>query len=164
MTSLIFMGLIHSFNLAFPQLLTPTLCTDKILLITSKRNTTQAVLSQKKGIHYLMYLESLRVQLVSHTKGLNDVPKYLSSSSFPSFPSSFSLFLFSFSYFSSSHPSATLSLWQVEEPLETLNKHPSSLNSQGKEVVQCWHQPKCPREACVICPHLKPISVARSLG
>lgn len=38
------------------------------------------------------------------------------------------------------------SLWQVKEPPVALNKSLSSLATQAREVVYCWHQPKSPRE------------------
>lgn len=140
------MELIHLCNHAFTHLSTPSLCTDKILLLTTKRNTTQAVWSQRKEIYWFMYLENPRVLLASHTGGLNHVPKCLSSSSFPS--SSFLLLLFLLFPFSRLLPlifpsfSQAFSLWQVKELPAALNKHPSSLATLGREVVYCWSQLK----------------------
>lgn len=37
-------------------------------------------------------------------------------------------------------------MWQVKEPPVALNKSLSSLATQAREVVYCWHQPKSPRE------------------
>lgn len=133
MTGLIFIECIHSFDMHSLIYSLPHSALTRFSWLPI--NTIQAVLSQTKGILWLLYLDSPRVQLASHTGGLYDVPQYvllLCSFFFsPHFPFSFLLPpLFP-------HFSQALSFWQVKETSAASNKHPSTLATQGREDVYC---------------------------
>lgn len=129
MTSLIFIECIHSFDMHSLIYSLPHSALTRFSWLPI--NTIQAVLSQTKGIHWLLYLDSPRVQLASHTGGLCDVPQcVLLLCSFFS-PHFFSfllppLFL---------HVSQALSLWQVKETSAASNKLPGTFATQGRENV-----------------------------
>lgn len=138
--SLIFMELILSFNHAFTHLFTPSLCTDKILLVTSKRNTAEAVLSRRNKIHWLMYLEK------SKSYCLSTLGAYIVSPSLR-LPSPFLLISSYFFSSSTSHlpilQSGSL-LVASKEPPAALNKHLSNLATRGREIAYHWQEPKKP--------------------